>query len=90
MNSPVRSFRSVGGEPFFVDRGEGAHLYDTRGRRYVDYVLSWGPLILGHAHPVVTEALGKQLDRGTSYGAPTEAEVELAERIVRLVPTVEM
>ena len=90
VNSPVRSFRSVGGEPFFVDRGEGAHLYDTRGRRYVDYVLSWGPLILGHAHPVVTEALGTQLDRGTSYGAPTEAEVELAERIVRLVPTVEM
>ena len=90
VNSPVRSFRSVGGEPFFVDRGEGAHLYDTRGRRYVDYVLSWGPLILGHAHPVVTEALGQQLDRGTSYGAPTEAEVELAERIVRLVPTVEM
>ena len=86
----MRSFRSVGGEPFFVERGEGAYLYDTEGRRYVDYVLSWGPLILGHAHPVVTEALGKQLDRGTSYGAPTEAEVELAERIVRLVPTVEM
>jgi glutamate-1-semialdehyde 2,1-aminomutase len=80
----------VGGEPFFVDRGEGAYLYDTEGRRYVDYVLSWGPLILGHAHPVVTEALEQQLNRGTSYGAPTEAEVELAERIVRLVPTVEM
>ncbi len=90
VTSPVRSFRSVGGEPFFVDRGEGAYLYDTGGRRYVDYVLSWGPLILGHAHPVVTEALEQQLDRGTSYGAPTEAEVELAERIVRLVPTVEM
>ena len=88
VNSPVRSFRSVGGEPFFVERGEGAHLYDTEGRRYVDYVLSWGPLILGHAHPVVTEALERQLGRGTSYGAPTEAEVELAERIVRLVPTV--
>ena len=90
VNSPVRSFRSVGGEPFFVDRGEGAYLYDTEGRRYADYVLSWGPLILGHAHPVVTEALERQLGRGTSYGAPTEAEVELAERIVRLVPTVEM
>ena len=90
VNSPVRSFRSVGGEPFFVERGEGAYLYDTEGRRYVDYVLSWGPLILGHAHPVVTEALERQLGRGTSYGAPTEAEVELAERIVRLVPTVEM
>ena len=90
VNSPVRSFRSVGGEPFFVDRGEGAYLYDTEGRRYVDYVLSWGPLILGHAHPVVTEAVKRQVGRGTSYGAPTEAEVELAERIVRMVPSVEM
>jgi glutamate-1-semialdehyde 2,1-aminomutase len=90
VNSPVRSFRSVGGEPFFVERGEGAHLYDTEGRRYVDYVLSWGPLILGHAHPVVTEALERQLRRGTSYGVPTEAEVDLAERIVRMVPSVEM
>jgi len=90
VNSPVRSFRSVGGEPFFVERGEGAHLYDTEGRRYVDYVLSWGPLILGHAHPVVIGAVERQLARGTSYGAPTEAEVELAERIVRMVPSVEM
>ena len=90
VNSPVRSFRSVGGEPFFVEHGAGAYLYDTAGRRYADYVLSWGPLILGHAHPVVTEAVERQLGRGTSYGAPTEAEVELAERIVRLVPTVEM
>ena len=90
VNSPVRSFRSVGGEPFFVERGEGPYLYDTEGRRYADYVLSWGPLILGHAHPVVLEALERQLARGTSYGAPTEAEVELAERIVRMVPSVEM
>ena len=90
VNSPVRSFSSVGGEPFFVERGEGAYLYDTEGRRYVDYVLSWGPLILGHAHPVVTAALQLQLHQGTSYGAPTEAEVELAERIVRMVPSVEM
>ena len=90
VNSPVRSFRSVGGEPFFVERGEGAYLYDTEGRRYVDYVLSWGPLILGHAHPVVTSAVELQLARGTSYGASTEAEVELAERIVRMVPGVEM
>ena len=90
VNSPVRSFSSVGGEPFFVERGEGAYLYDTEGRRYVDYVLSWGPLILGHAHPVVTEAVARQLARGTSYGAPTEAEVDLAERIVRMVPSVEM
>ena len=90
VNSPVRSFRSVGGEPFFVERGEGAYLFDTEGRRYADYVLSWGPLILGHAHPVVSKAVAQQVGRGTSYGAPTEAEVELAERIVRMVPSVEM
>ena len=90
VNSPVRSFRSVGSTPFFVERGEGAYLVDTEGRRYVDYVLSYGPLILGHAHPAVTAALEAQLSRGTSYGAPTAAEVELAERIVRLVPGVDM
>jgi glutamate-1-semialdehyde 2,1-aminomutase len=90
VNSPVRSFRSVGGEPFFVERGEGAYLVDTEGNRYIDYVLSWGPLVLGHGHPAVTEALEAQLRRGTSYGAPTEAEVELAELLVRLVPGIEM
>jgi len=90
VNSPVRSFRSVGSEPFFVERGEGAWLVDTEGRRYIDYVLSWGPLILGHAHPTVLDAIRAQLPKGTSYGAPTAAEVELAERIVRLVPSVEM
>jgi len=89
VNSPVRSFRSVGSTPFFVDRGDGAYLVDSRGNRYVDYVLSWGPLILGHAPAVVREALASQLERGTSFGAPTEAEVELAERIVRLVPGVD-
>ena len=81
VNSPVRSFRSVGGEPFFVERGEGPYLYDTEGRRYIDYVLSWGPLILGHGHPVVTNALADQLHRGTSYGMTTAAEVELAEQV---------
>jgi glutamate-1-semialdehyde 2,1-aminomutase len=90
VNSPVRSFKSVGGDPFFVARGEGAWIHDTEGRAYVDYVLSWGPLILGHAHPVIVKALREQLPRGTSYGAPTEAEVELAERIVRLLPAIEM
>ena len=90
VNSPVRSFRSVGGDPFFVDRGEGAWLVDTEGHRYLDYVLSWGPLVLGHAHPVIVEALEAQLSRGTSYGAPTVAEIELAERVVRLVPGIEM
>jgi glutamate-1-semialdehyde 2,1-aminomutase len=90
VNSPVRSFGAVGGEPFFVERGEGAWLVDTEGRRYVDYVLSWGPLVLGHAHPAVVGALEAQLARGTSYGAPTAAEVEMAERLVRLVPAIEM
>ena len=90
VNSPVRSFRGVGSTPFFVERGEGPYICDTEGRRYIDYVLSWGPLILGHAPRVVVEALAAQLARGTSYGAPTEAEVELAERIVRLMPSIEM
>lgn len=90
VSSPVRSFGSVGGEPFFVERGEGAWLVDTEGRRYLDYVLSWGPLVLGHAHPVVVQALEEQLARGTSYGAPTVAEIELGERVARLVPGIEM
>ena len=89
VNSPVRSFRAVGGVPFFVERGEGPFLIDTEGRRYIDYVLSWGPLILGHAHPAVTAALRKQLERGASYGAPTEGEVELAERVARMMPAIE-
>jgi hypothetical protein len=79
-----------GGTPFFVERGEGPFLFDTRGRRYVDYVLSWGPLVLGHAHPRIVEALEAQLSKGTSYGAPTAAEVEMAERLVRLVPSLDM
>ncbi len=90
VNSPVRSFRSVGGDPFFVARGEGAWLEDTEGNRYVDYIMSWGPLILGHASEVINTAVREQLARGTSYGAPTVAEVELAERLVRLVPGLEM
>jgi glutamate-1-semialdehyde 2,1-aminomutase len=90
VNSPVRSFRSVGGKPFFVARGEGPFLVDTEGRRYIDYIMSWGPMVLGHAHPLIVEALEDQLTRGTSYGAPTEAEVEMAERLVRLVPGLEM
>jgi len=90
VNSPVRSFRSVGGTPFFVARGEGPFLWDTEGARYVDYVLSWGPLVLGHAHPVITAALEAQLPLGTSYGAPTAAEIELAERVVRIVPGIDM
>jgi len=90
VNSPVRSFKSVGGDPFFVERGQGPYLVDTDGRRYVDYIMSWGPLILGHAHPLIVEALEDQLTRGTSYGAPTGAEVEMAERLVGLMPSLEM
>jgi len=90
VNSPVRSFRSVDATPFFVERGRGPYLWDEEGRRYIDYVQSWGPLILGHGHPAVRSALEAQLARGTSYGTPTEAEVQLAERVVRIVPGVEM
>jgi glutamate-1-semialdehyde 2,1-aminomutase len=90
VNSPVRAFRGVGGNPPFISRGEGPFLYDVDGRRYVDYVGSWGPLILGHAHPNVLAAIGDQMQRGLSYGAPTELEVEMAETLTRLVPSLEM
>jgi glutamate-1-semialdehyde 2,1-aminomutase len=90
VNSPVRAFRAVGGEPAFIVRGEGAYLWDADGNRYADYVLSWGPLILGHAHPAVVEALTETATRGTSYGAPTALEIELAELVIDLVPSVEM
>ena len=90
VNSPVRSFRSVGGRPFFVERGQGPFLFDTEGRRYIDYVLSWGALILGHAHSEVTEALNQQVGLGTSYGTATPGEVELAERLTEMVPSVDM
>ena len=86
VNSPVRAFRSVGGTPRFIARGEGAWLEDADGNRYVDLVLSWGPLILGHAHPEVVAAVVEAAGRGTTYGAPTELEVRLAERVVAAVP----
>jgi glutamate-1-semialdehyde 2,1-aminomutase len=89
VNSPVRAFGAVGGEPFFVARGEGAYLEDTAGRRYVDYVQSWGASILGHAHPAVVEAVQRAARDGTSFGAPTPREVELAEVICARVPSVE-
>jgi glutamate-1-semialdehyde 2,1-aminomutase len=89
VNSPVRSFASVGGEPFFTERGEGAHLFDTDGRRYIDYVQSWGASILGHAHPVVVEAVQRSAASGTSYGTPTRGEVELAEAVCERVPGIE-
>jgi glutamate-1-semialdehyde 2,1-aminomutase len=90
VNSPVRAFRAVGGEPLFIARGEGPYIYDADGRRYIDYVLSWGPLILGHAHPQVVSALKEATERGISYGAPTALETELAKRVVEAVPSIEM
>jgi glutamate-1-semialdehyde 2,1-aminomutase len=90
VSSPVRAFRAVGGTPFFVDRGEGAYLVDVDGNRYVDYVLSWGPLILGHAHPRVVASLEEAVRRGTSYGAPSPLELELAGLITAVLPSVEL
>ena len=90
VNSPVRAFRGVGGEPFIVERGEGARIWDADGHEYIDYVLSWGPLVLGHAPPAVLDAVSRAMQRGTSFGIPTEAEVELAELVTQRMPHVEM
>jgi len=90
VDSPVRAFRAVGGRPLFIERGEGAYLVDVDGNRYIDYVLSWGPLILGHAHPRIVAALTAALAAGTSFGAPSPLENELARLIVERVPSVEM
>jgi glutamate-1-semialdehyde 2,1-aminomutase len=89
VNSPVRAFKAVGGQPLFIERGAGSHLCDVDGNSYIDYVGSWGPLILGHSHPVVVQAVAEAAQRGTSFGAPTEAEVRLAELVVEAVPSVE-
>jgi len=90
VNSPVRAFRSVGGTPPFMVRGEGSHIWDADGNEYVDYVGSWGPLILGHRHPAIIEALAGALETGTSFGAPTEKEIDLAEAVCEAVPSIEM
>jgi len=90
VNSPVRAFRSVGGDPLFIARGEGSHIFDADGNEYIDYVGSWGPLLLGHRHPAILKALREALKCGTSFGAPTEREVLLAEEIRRAVPSIEM
>jgi glutamate-1-semialdehyde 2,1-aminomutase len=90
VNSPVRAFRGVGGNPIFIARGEGSHIFDADGNEYIDYVGSWGPLLLGHRHPAVIGALEEALAIGTSFGAPTEREVELAEEIRDAVPSIEM
>src|SRR5438309_7595346 len=90
VNSPARAFGAVGGQPLFINRGEGPYLYDVDGNQYLDYVGSWGPLILGHAHPRVVRAVEEALRRGASFGAPTELETQLAELIVDAVPSIEM
>ncbi len=89
VNSPVRAFRAVGGEPLFIKRGEGPYLIDEDGRQYIDYVASWGPLIAGHAHPRVIEAVKEMAERGLGFGAPTAIEVEMARTLCRLVPSLE-
>jgi len=89
VNSPVRAFGSVGGTPRFVSRAEGAHVFDADGRRYVDYVGSWGPMLLGHAHPEVIAAVQVAAENGLSFGAPTHLETEMAERICAIVPSIE-
>ena len=90
VNSPVRAFRSVGGDPLFMERGEGSRIFDTDGNSYVDYVMSYGPLVLGHAYPPVIEAIEETARKGTTFGAPTEREVELAELVCEAVPSIEM
>ncbi len=90
VNSPVRAFRAVGGQPLFIARGEGPYLFDVDGNRYIDYVLSWGPLITGHAHPEVVKAIHAAALQGTSYGAPSPLEIELAKRIMDFMPNIEM
>jgi len=90
VNSPVRAFKSVGGTPLFIERAEGAYLYDVDGKRYIDYVGSWGPMIAGHANPEIIEAVQQAATKGLSYGAPTEIEITMAERINELMPSIEM
>ncbi len=90
VDSPVRAFRAVGGQPLFIERGEGAYLVDVDGNRYIDYVLSWGPLILGHAHPEVVDCLEEAVRNGTSFGAPSPLEAELAYLIQSFMPYLEM
>jgi glutamate-1-semialdehyde 2,1-aminomutase len=90
VNSPVRAFKAVGGEPIFIERAKGAYLYDSDGKRYVDYVLSWGPMILGHADEDVLEAVITKARSGLSFGAPTEIETELAREIIKIIPSIEL
>ncbi|MDO9195565.1 aminotransferase class III-fold pyridoxal phosphate-dependent enzyme, partial [Rhodoferax sp.] len=90
VNSPVRAFKAVGGTPRFIKRAHGAYFWDANDQRYIDYIGSWGPMILGHGHPAVVKAVQDAVLEGFSFGAPTEREVELAEEILRLVPSMDM
>lgn len=89
VNSPVRAFKAVGGSPIFIKRAKGSRIYDVDGNEYIDYVLSWGPMILGHSHPSVVKALKSAVENGTSYGAPTSLEVELAQMVIKAYPSIE-
>ena len=90
VNSPVRAFKGVGGEPIYFERGEGAYLYDVDGNEYIDYVGSWGPMILGHSNPSIVDAVRTELDKGLGFGAPTEIETSLAKKICQLMPSIEL
>ncbi|MGB9641284.1 MAG: aminotransferase class III-fold pyridoxal phosphate-dependent enzyme, partial [Anaerolineales bacterium] len=90
VNSPVRAFKAVGGKPLFIQDGEGAYISDVDGNAYIDYVLSWGPLILGHAHPLVVAAIQQAAQAGTSFGAPCPQEIELARLIQQYMPSIAM
>ena len=90
VNSPVRAYRAVGMAPRFITRADGAYIYDEDGKRYIDYVCSWGPMILGHNHPVIREAVERAVKDGLSFGAPTRREVEIAELMIGMVPNIEM
>ena len=90
VNSPVRAFAGVGGDPVFVDSAAGPYLFDPDGKRYIDYVGSWGPMILGHAHPEVIEAVTQVVGKGLSFGAPTELETRMADRVCELMPSIEL
>src|SRR6185503_3332190 len=90
VNSPVRAFKSVGGTPVFMKSAKGAYLFDADGNKYIDYINSWGPMILGHAYEPVTEAVMKKLSSSTSFGAPTELEIEMAELICSMAPNVDL
>lgn len=90
VNSPVRAFKAVGGTPIFIERSDGAYVFDSEGKRYIDYVLSWGPMLMGHNHPRVREAVVRQSEKGLSFGAPTELEIQLADRICEIMPGMDL